>query len=93
MYQSPPYLHYGYLLVLALLVLWRSRAISGRSSTKSITQGVLVATIPVILTAVPFALGGHILICSIVVVVLLSVGVIGALRKTLHTFPQYACVP
>jgi hypothetical protein len=88
MYQSSPYLHYGYLLVLALLVLWRSRVISKRSSTKSISHGVLVATIPLILTAVPFALGGHILICAIAVVVLLSAGVIGAIRKTPHTLPH-----
>jgi hypothetical protein len=88
MYQSSAYLHYGYFLVLALLVLWRSRVLSNRSSTKSITHGVLVATIPLILTAVPFALGGHIFISAIAVVVLLSAGIIGAIRKTPRTSPQ-----
>ncbi len=81
MYQSNLYLHYGYLLLLALLILWRSRVISKRSSTKSITHGALVASIPVILTVVPFALAGHILACAIAVVVLFSAGVIGGSRK------------
>lgn len=78
MYQSSPYLHYGYILVVALSVLWRSRAAARRSQGRSIVTGVLVAAVPLVLTALPFAWGGHLLMGAIAAVTVLSAGVIGS---------------
>ena len=81
MYQSNIYLHFGYVFVLAVLILWRSRVISKRHVTKSVTPGLLVAVVPLILTAAPFAVGGHTLIGVLAVVLFLLAGLIGSFKK------------
>jgi hypothetical protein len=82
MYQSSLYLHYAYVLVLAGLVLWRSRATSETSILKSTLHGALVSTFPVILIAIPFATGGHFLVCVTASLLVLSAGIIGARWKS-----------
>jgi len=87
MYQSALYIHYAYILALALLVLWRSHATSANSSLSPTIHGGLVAAIPLILTALPFGLGGHVLASVISVILIFPAGVIGARWKISRTSP------
>ncbi len=87
-YQSTLSLHYGFVLVLALLILWRSRVIARRSATRSITRGIVVSILPVLLAAIPFGLGGHILLCVLPIVLFPLAGIIGASRGIPEGSPQ-----
>jgi len=88
LYRSTPSLHYGYIIVLGMLILWRSRVISRHSAGKPITHGVLLAIVPVILTAAPLALGGNILPSVIAMVVFLLAGITGAFKRVPTTSPR-----
>lgn len=85
MYQTSLYVHYGYILALGLLILWRSRVISKRSPHNSIIHGILIAVIPLLLTALPFGLAGHVRMCTIAVPLFLAAGIIGSFKKTPRT--------
>ncbi len=49
MYQENLWFYYGFIIVTAALIFWRSRAVTKKAGEKVIANGILVATIPVIL--------------------------------------------
>jgi hypothetical protein len=88
MYQTSLYVHYGYILALGLLILWRTRVISKRSSNNSIMHGILIAVIPLLFTALPFGLTGHVRMCTTAVLLFLAAGIIGSLKNAPRTTSQ-----
>jgi hypothetical protein len=88
LYRSHLSLHFGYIIVLGLLILWRAR-VTRRTTGNATVHGALIAVAPLFLAALPFAAGGHVLLCAIAAVVVLAAGIGGSItgdsRTHVHT--------
>jgi hypothetical protein len=85
MYSSNLYIHIGYIVVLGILVFWRSRIITRNLAEKSILHGAIIgsaAAIPVVALMTPSGAGIHM---GIPVVVSIAAGLIGGMKRVIPT--------
>ncbi len=80
MYRTSPYLVVAYVIVLVILVYWRSRVVSRKSAASPLAHAAVVAVVPSILTALEMILFGRALAGVIVFFVLMAAGLVAGRR-------------
>ena len=82
MYRTNPYLLPGYIVILAVLIFWRSRVISRTVSNKFLIHGAVIAVIPVAIGVWQLVSGKGGLSSMIAIIVFLAAGIAGGLKRT-----------
>jgi len=81
MYRTNPYLLPGYIVILAVLIFWRSRVISRIAPNKILIHGAVIAAIPAAISARQILTGRGGLISIIAIIVFLAAGIAGGLKR------------
>lgn len=84
MYGSNLYIHIGYIVVLGILVFWRSRVITRYFTERSILHGAIIGSAAAILVVVQMTPTGAGIHMAIPVVVSIAAGVIGGMKRVSH---------
>lgn len=82
MYRTNPYLLPGYIVILAVLIFWRSRVRSRVVSNNFVIHGVVIAAIPVIMSASQIVMGRGALIWAVSMIIFLAAGIAGTFKPT-----------
>ena len=88
MYRENVYLMAAYMVVMAVLVFWRARAISRKSPGRGVINGAIVGAVPAVIAIVSLAAGKGNYLSVIEAVVYLLVGALsGNMRKDQPAVP------
>jgi hypothetical protein len=88
MYQSSLYLRIGYIVVLAILVFWRSWVTTRHFTERSILHAATIGSAAAILVVVQMTLSGAGIHMVIPVVVSIAAGLIGGMKRVLRGTAQ-----
>jgi hypothetical protein len=81
MYGSNLYIRIGYIVVLGIVVFWRSWVITRHFTEKSILHGAIIGSVAAILVAVQMTLSGAGIHMVMPVVVSIVAGLIGGMKR------------
>lgn len=81
LYASNLYIHIGYIIVLGILVFWRSWVITRHFTRRSILHGAVIGSVAAILVAIPMTPSGAGIHMVIPVVVSIAAGVVGGMTR------------
>ena len=82
MYRTNPFLLHVYIVILAVLIFWRSRVICGTVSSKFLLHGAVIAVIPVAIGVWQLVRWKGGLSAMIATIVFLAAGMAGGLKRT-----------
>ena len=85
MYGSNLYIHIGYIVVLGIVVFWRSWIITRRFNERSMFHGAIIGSAAAILAVVQMTPGGAGIHMVIPVVVSVAAGVFGGMKQVSHS--------
>jgi hypothetical protein len=88
MYQSSLYLRVGYVVVLAILVFWRSWVTTRHFAERSILHAATIGSAAAILVVVQMTLSGAGIHMVIPVVVSIAAGLVGGMKRVLRGTAQ-----
>ena len=80
-YGVNPYIRFGYIAVIGIVVFWRAWIVAGRSIERTILHGAIIGTVAAILVAVQMASYGVGIKMLVPVVVSIVAGAFGGMKR------------